>query len=856
MWHKLVIHTNSVQDLMLLVFLDCTNDELKRVHDEMKIFFTSGEGMKCHVTSVYIRDMNNRDTKVTALDLVLGEPCLEDTVAGLKLQLPPIKHLWNSVHGAETLCKVMEELLAPTKKTTVLEIGCGIGLVGLHLSKVAGEVLSVDTESTMEVAKKNAANNGITHCKYFGGKSEDMIQELVKEQTCDEICAVVMFCRNRSYKIVTALEQLRKVQHLNRLVLVEDKAFTFNTIQSLSALSNEKEMGNPFFPVKVAPVDWPNSKGYLLLFLLERIGRDDMGTFQMNDKSVPRKSEVHRKASASKKRYIRGKQGGRHLLPTSVWDRTVFLQPSCDVGPEIRAGTAHNSLFENTASNMQLQVAEEIQRAYFGAVGNVENVADKFYLREIMIENQRRQMEEEQRRQMEEVRIRQIQEEELNRRMLEAKRRQIQVEEEDWVRQVQEEEQRRRIRDEDWMRCIQENERRRQIEEEERRKIQEEEWRRQIQEEERKIHEEHRRRLQEEEWRRRIQEEEWRRPLLEELQKREMLTEERKRQIEEEWMSQMRGENYRGPVLEEAYRGQMEEERERKLVRMSSNLRSRNDMVEDLIADSLREAAIPQLSADAAQKVKHLVAEAIRSVGVANQDKRHDVSTSRGVGGIHPESTVSRFGRPDKEMPEAGVFEGGYSRQVKEVDYLHESRHDMYGGALQKHSFEQDDLKSQQYSLIRNQKISSETSLNLPSILDLKLKPPEVTGASSSDMQHLSRNPRISSETSLNLPSIFDLKLKPPELIGASSSDMQHPEDKCFLEVGNQRHGQVLTAQNELDINVTRGQQAGRFSTAAVQDVGSARRDRKPREFNAHMQLDRLADKQAADIFKRRSDLF
>jgi hypothetical protein len=72
------------------------------------------------------------------------------------------------------------------------------------------------------------------------------------------------------------------------------------------------------------------------------------------------------------------------------------------------------------------------------------------------------------------------------------------------------------------------------------------------------------------------------------------------------------------------------------------------------------------------------VVEAIRNVGVANQDKRHDVSTSRGLGGIHPEEiTVSRFGRPDNEMPGAGVFEGGYSRQIREVDYLR----DMYGGA-------------------------------------------------------------------------------------------------------------------------------------------------------------------------------
>jgi hypothetical protein len=60
--------------------------------------------------------------------------------------------------------------------------------------------LSVDTESAVEVAKKNATINGITSCKYFDGKGEDVIPVLVKERTCDEVCAVVMFCKNRSYK--------------------------------------------------------------------------------------------------------------------------------------------------------------------------------------------------------------------------------------------------------------------------------------------------------------------------------------------------------------------------------------------------------------------------------------------------------------------------------------------------------------------------------------------------------------------------------------------------------------------------------------------------------------------------------
>jgi hypothetical protein len=57
-WNKLLIYTNQVQDLMLLVFVDCTNDEVKCVRDEMKRFFTCGEGKNCRITSVYTRVMN------------------------------------------------------------------------------------------------------------------------------------------------------------------------------------------------------------------------------------------------------------------------------------------------------------------------------------------------------------------------------------------------------------------------------------------------------------------------------------------------------------------------------------------------------------------------------------------------------------------------------------------------------------------------------------------------------------------------------------------------------------------------------------------------------------------------------
>jgi hypothetical protein len=53
---RLFIYTNHVQDLMLLVFVHDTS-HIKQVGDEMKEFFTSGDGAKCKVTSIHVKVM-------------------------------------------------------------------------------------------------------------------------------------------------------------------------------------------------------------------------------------------------------------------------------------------------------------------------------------------------------------------------------------------------------------------------------------------------------------------------------------------------------------------------------------------------------------------------------------------------------------------------------------------------------------------------------------------------------------------------------------------------------------------------------------------------------------------------------
>jgi len=768
------------------------------------------------------------------------------------------------------------------------------------------------------------------------------------------------------------MEELRKIQHLDRLVLVEDRTMSCSAILSLNKPSSDKKMGNPFFPSKVVPVDClPNSKGYVLLVLLERVSSDDMRKFGIDSKSVAAESELRTKGSASRKPYeresrLRLKQADRRWLPNSLWDRGAFSQQRYDAG----AGALQNCLLQNAASYEHFQTAD-VLRACVGAVNSVTNVASEYELRRRMEEDYRRQMieeehrqwlaKEEERRLMEEMHLRQVQEEDWFRwvhdeqmnRIREEEHRKI--EEEEWRRRIEEEEQMRQIQEErmrelqeeeeqmrriqeermreikeeermrriqeerirqiqeqerirqiqekrmreiqaeeermrqaqeERMRQIQEEERMRQIQEERMRRIQEERMRRiqqeeeerirqiqekrmreiqaeedrmrqvqeermrQIQEEERmrrmreiqeeerlqqlqeermrqihevermrQIQEEEYRRNLEKEWRRQVSEAEWRRQvkgeqrrIQEDEQRKQIQIEEQRRIKEEEWRRKMQRGSQKRPVLEEKcsekvleeeqLRRPVKEERERELVR-GSVVSSRNDLVQDLIADSLRAAAIPQLSADAAQKVKHLVAETIRTVGVKEQGERPGGGQNREVGGISSEDkTVSRFGTSDKEMSQSRHMEEEYLRYIREVESAYDHSHDTSGGAVGRYGSEQNDLKA----------------------------PHQAVGVKSSE----------------KLPSLLDLKLKHPEFkVEGSHSAVLHSEHRGGDT--NQWQRKVSIVQKEFDSQAERGRSTDRSFIRGNQARDLVRRDEKP-TFSS-------VTEKPADIYFRRSDL-
>lgn len=68
---------------------------------------------------------------------MVGTEALDETVGDLKIQLAPKTNFWLNTDGAEQLAKAVEFLLFPNPTITVLDIGCGLGLIGLMMASVS-----------------------------------------------------------------------------------------------------------------------------------------------------------------------------------------------------------------------------------------------------------------------------------------------------------------------------------------------------------------------------------------------------------------------------------------------------------------------------------------------------------------------------------------------------------------------------------------------------------------------------------------------------------------------------------------------------------------------------------------------
>ncbi|XP_037337242.2 tRNA (uracil-5-)-methyltransferase homolog A [Pungitius pungitius] len=277
-WKQLTVRTTRSGQAMAVAFFNpqkLPEEEVNTLKSSMKTYFTEGEGKDSGVTSLYfVREGQRTSPNLEDLpcELVAGESSIHEELLGLKFRISPNSFFQVNTGAAEVLYTAVGEWAQLDQDSTVLDVCCGTGTIGISLAKRVKKVIGIELcHEAVEDAKVNAEVNGLTNVEFHCGKAEDVFPNIVNALVSANVTAIVDPPRAGLHsKVILAI---RRAEHLKRLVYVacNAKAAMNNFIDLCRAPSNRVH-GVPFRPVRAMAVDlFPQTMHVEMLLLLERV---------------------------------------------------------------------------------------------------------------------------------------------------------------------------------------------------------------------------------------------------------------------------------------------------------------------------------------------------------------------------------------------------------------------------------------------------------------------------------------------------------------------------------------------------------------------------------------------------------
>lgn len=141
----------------------------QNVFPARKNFVSALRNAHPEVTTV-IQNVNTRKTSVVLGDqerVLFGSGYIEDTLCGLKFRISAKSFYQINHEQTEVLYKTAIDMLKLQGNERVLDTYCGIGTIGMAVSKHVKEVIGVEVNAdAIQDAKHNAAMNGIRNIRF------------------------------------------------------------------------------------------------------------------------------------------------------------------------------------------------------------------------------------------------------------------------------------------------------------------------------------------------------------------------------------------------------------------------------------------------------------------------------------------------------------------------------------------------------------------------------------------------------------------------------------------------------------------------------------------------------------------
>ncbi|NXF03947.1 TRM2A methyltransferase, partial [Smithornis capensis] len=277
-WKQLTVRTSRNGHIMAIAYFNpqkLSKEELADLKVSLAKYFTEGMGKSSGVTSLYFVEEGQRKSpnlEDLPLEHVAGDKYIYEELLGLKFRISPHAFFQVNTQAAEVLYAAIGEWAQLSQESTVLDICCGTGTIGISLAKKVKKVIGIELcQEAVQDAKANAQINELNNIEFYCGKAEDIVPSLMNVLAPHNVITIVDPPRAGLHsKVILAL---RRAEHLKKLIYVScnPRAAMSNFVDLCRAPSNRVK-GASFRPVRAMAVDlFPQTRHCELLIFFERV---------------------------------------------------------------------------------------------------------------------------------------------------------------------------------------------------------------------------------------------------------------------------------------------------------------------------------------------------------------------------------------------------------------------------------------------------------------------------------------------------------------------------------------------------------------------------------------------------------
>ena len=227
------------------------------------------------ISLIYTAEMSGAYKETDRVEQLYGPSYYEEILCGIKFRVSPFAFFQVNTPVFENMLKKISDFAGIDSETTLMDICCGTGAIGLCLSqhgckKVIGvELIKQAVDNANENVKMNAHVFEGQDIEFHAGKAEDLLPALCEQQQ-GKIVGIVDPPRSGLHPNV--LKALRTCKGLDRLVYVSCNAQSqMADMKHLCYEVKGKRKAPPFRPIKAVGADlFPHTSHIESIILFER----------------------------------------------------------------------------------------------------------------------------------------------------------------------------------------------------------------------------------------------------------------------------------------------------------------------------------------------------------------------------------------------------------------------------------------------------------------------------------------------------------------------------------------------------------------------------------------------------------